>query len=80
MLSVMVDIMRRNSSQLRGRSIMLFFSHGGKKVEVLGNYVCSTAFFPSLQRKPLLKIFCFTAPLQRYLLVTKFMHGLTIGK
>ena len=24
---------------------MIFFSHGGEKVEMLGNYVCSTALF-----------------------------------
>ena len=37
-----------------------FFSHGEKKVEVLVIYVCFTAFFPSMQRKPLLKFsfFC----------------------
>ena len=34
---------------------MYFFSHGGEKMDLLGNYLCSTALYPSMQRKPLLK-------------------------
>ena len=59
----MITILRRNSSLtgnfvVLGRSMMGFFSHGGKKVEVLHNYVCSTAFISSMQRK----LNRFTAP------------------